>query len=140
MGASVDLRPTEASSSAQRALEELQVARDALVKDRTATLNRQKQVQHRLLKQQHKHRLVQLDWHLAAIDTEIGKRLAEDDGLARRTEIRFLPLPGGINQTRATPHADGTLPGAMYHLRDPERHFWGGSLWSLSLFLVGHGL
>ena len=38
----VDLRPTAASSSAQRALEELQVARDALVKDRTAALNRQK--------------------------------------------------------------------------------------------------
>ena len=49
MGAAVDLRPTAASSSVQRALEELQVARDALVKDRTAALNRQKQVRHRLL-------------------------------------------------------------------------------------------
>ena len=29
----------------------------------------------------------QLDRHLAAIDTAIGKRLAEDEGLARRTEI-----------------------------------------------------
>ena len=29
----------------------------------------------------------QLDRHLAAIDTESGKRLAEDEGLARRTEI-----------------------------------------------------
>ena len=42
MGAALDLRRTEASSPAQRALEELQVARDALVKDRTAALNRQK--------------------------------------------------------------------------------------------------
>ena len=67
MGAAVDLRPTAASSSVQRALEELQVARDALVKDRTAALNRQKQVRHRLLKQQHKHRLAQLDRHLAAL-------------------------------------------------------------------------
>ena len=49
MGAAVDLRPTAASSAAQRALEALQVARDALVKDRTAALNRQKQVRHRLL-------------------------------------------------------------------------------------------
>ena len=47
MGAALDLRRTEASSPAQRALEELQVARDALVKDRTAALNRQKQLQHR---------------------------------------------------------------------------------------------
>ena len=87
MGAAVDLRPTEASSSVQRALEALQVARDALVKDRTAALNRQKQVRHRLLKQSHKNRLAQLDRHLAAIDTAIGKRLAEDEGLARRPEI-----------------------------------------------------
>ena len=100
MGAAVDLRPTAASSSAQRALEELQVARDALVKDRTAALNRQKQVQHRLLKQQHKHRLAQLDRHLAAIDTEIGKRLAEDEGLARRTEILTL-IPGVSRITAA---------------------------------------
>ena len=49
MGAAVDLRPTAASSAAQRALEALQVARDALVKDRTAALNRQNQVRHRLL-------------------------------------------------------------------------------------------
>ena len=100
MGASVDLRPTEASSSAQRALEALQVARAALVKDRTAALNRQKQVRHRLLKQQHKHRLAPLDRHLAAIDTEIGQRLAEDEGLARRTEI-LTSIPGVSRVTAA---------------------------------------
>ena len=88
------------SSSAQRALEELQVARDALIKDRTAALNRQKQVWHRLLKQQHKHRLAQLDRHLAAIDTEIEKRLAEDEGLARRTEI-LTSIPGVYRVTAA---------------------------------------
>ena len=37
MGAALELRPTEASSPAGQALAELQVARDALVKDRTAT-------------------------------------------------------------------------------------------------------
>ena len=78
MGAALELRPTEASSPARRAIEELQVARDSLVKDRTAALNRQKQVRHRLLRQQQKNRLAQLDRHLAAIDTEIGKHLADD--------------------------------------------------------------
>ncbi len=102
MGAALDLRPTEASSAARRALEELQVARDALVKDRTAALNRQKQVRHRLLKQQNKNRLAQLDRHLAAIDTEIGKRLAEDEGLARRTEI-LTSIPGVSHVTAAGP-------------------------------------
>ena len=76
------------------------MARDALVKDRTAALNRQKQVRHRLLKQQHKNRLAQLDRHLAAIDTEIGKRLAEDEGLARRAEI-LTSIPGVSHVTAA---------------------------------------
>ena len=31
--------------------------------------------------------IFQLDRHLTAIDTAIGKRLAEDEGLARRPEI-----------------------------------------------------
>ena len=100
MGAAVDLRPTEASSAARRALEELQVARDALVKDRTAALNRQQQGRHRLLKQQHTRRLAQLDRHLAAIDTEIGKRLAEDESLARRAEI-LTSIPGVSRITAA---------------------------------------
>ena len=114
MGAAVDLRPTEASSSVQRALEELQVARDALVKDRTAALNRQKQVRHRLLKQQHKHRLAQLDRHLATIDTEIGKRLAEDEGLARRTEIlTSIPGVGVVAQIKCEVERDPDETGGM---------------------------
>ena len=76
------------------------MARDALVKDRTAALNRQTQVRHRLLQQPHTHRLAQLDRHLAAIDTEIGKRLAEDEGLARRTEI-MTSIPGVSRVTAA---------------------------------------
>ena len=62
----------------------LQVARDALVTDRTAARNRQKHLRHPLLKQQSKTRLSQIDRHLAAVDAAIGKRLAED-----------VVLPGG---------------------------------------------
>ena len=100
MDAAVDLRPTEASSAARRAREDLQVARDALVKDRTAALNRQKPLRHRLLKQQHKRRLAQIERHLAAIDTEIEKRLAEDAALSRRTEI-LTSIPGVSRITAA---------------------------------------
>ena len=56
MGTALHLRPTEASPPTHRALEELQVARDALVTDRTAARNRQKHLRHRLLKQQSKIR------------------------------------------------------------------------------------
>ena len=61
MGAALELRPTEMSSPARRALKELQVARDALIRDRTAALNRQKQIRHRLLKRQNKTQVAQLD-------------------------------------------------------------------------------
>ena len=42
----------------------------------------------------------QLDRHLAAIDTAIGKRLAEDEGLARRTKI-LTSIPGVSRVTGA---------------------------------------
>lgn len=100
MGAAVDLRPTEASSPVRRALEELQVAREVLVRDRTAALNRQKHLQHRLLKRQNTTRLSQIGRHLAAVDAEIGKRLAEDDVLARQTEI-LMSIPGVSRVTAA---------------------------------------
>ena len=100
MGTALHLRPTEASSPTRRALEELQLARDALVTDRTAARNRQKHLRHRLLRQQSKTRLSQIDRHLAAVDAEIGKRLAEDVVLARRTEI-LTSIPGVSSITAA---------------------------------------
>ena len=102
MGTALPLRPTEASSPTRRALEELQRARDALVTDRTAARNRQKHLRHRLLRQQSKTRLSQIDRHLAAVDAEIGKRLAEDGVLARRTEI-LTSIPGVSSITAAGP-------------------------------------
>ena len=145
MGAALDLRRTEASSPARRALEELQVARDALVKDRTAALNRQKHLQHRLLRRQNTNRLAQIDRHLAAIDTEIGKCCAEDAVLTRRTEI-LTSIPGVSRVTAAgllTQYAGTGQPGrqsgcesggrcarhsAVGHLGGPELHpGWPGS-------------
>ena len=50
----------------------------------------------------------QLDRHLAAIDTAIGKRLAEDEGLARRTEI-LTSIPGVSRVTAASLLANARL-------------------------------
>ena len=100
MGTALPLRPTAASPPTHRALEELQVARDALVTDRTAARNRQKHLRHPLLKQQSKTRLSQIDRHLAAVDAAIGKGLAEDVVLARRTEI-LTSIPGVSSITAA---------------------------------------
>ena len=52
MGAAFDLRRVNLASPTRRDLDELQTARDALVKDRTAALNRKKHARHKLLKRQ----------------------------------------------------------------------------------------
>ena len=52
MGDAVELRRVEPRPPALHDLDELVTARDALVKDRTAALNRQKHVRHALLKRQ----------------------------------------------------------------------------------------
>lgn len=62
----------------RRDLDELVTARDALVKDRTAALNRQKHVRHRLLRRQLKNRLAQINRQIQALDDEI------EDGRRRR--------------------------------------------------------
>ena len=63
----------------------------------------QKHLRHRLLTQQSKTRLSQIDRHLAAVDAEIGKQLAEDVVLARRTEIDPDLDPGRVEHHRGGP-------------------------------------
>ena len=138
MGTALPLRPTAASPPTHRALEELQVARDALVTDRTAARNRQKHLRHPLLKQQSKTRLSQIDRHLAAVDAAIGKGLAEDVVLARRTEI-LTSIPGVSSITAGGPaHPDartrpprrqgGRQPGGSRAGHAPVRRLAGPQL------------
>ena len=63
------------------------------MKDRTATVNRQKTVRHKRLKRQLKQRLTQIDRQIGAIDEAVGKRMASDDGLARKSEV-LTSIPG----------------------------------------------
>ncbi len=87
MGAAVEVRRVEPRAPAQRDLDELVTARDALVKDRTAALNRQKHVRHRLLSRQLKNRLAQIGRQIKALDDEIAKVSGADAELSRRTEV-----------------------------------------------------
>ena len=93
MGRALPLRQVEVRSSAQRALDELAMARDGLVKDRVAALNRQKHVRDKLLRRQNRNRLAQIDRHLQAVDARIGELLADDPALARRAEV-LGSIPG----------------------------------------------
>ena len=93
MGRALPLRQVEVRSSARRALDELAMARDGLVKDRVAALNRQKHIRDKLLRRQNRNRLAQIDRHPQAVDARIGELLADDPALARRAEV-LGSIPG----------------------------------------------
>lgn len=81
------------------AMKELLVARQALIKDRTAALNRQKIVRSALLQRQIDQRLRQIARHLAAIDAQLQSLCLEDADLACRLAV-LMSIPG-IAQTTA---------------------------------------
>ena len=93
MGRALPLRQVEARSSAQRDLDELATARDGLVKDRVAALNRREHVRDKLLKRHNRNRLAQINRQLQAVDARTGQLLADDPALARRAEV-LASIPG----------------------------------------------
>ena len=95
-----DLRPTEPRSEGQRDLAELQQIRDALRKDRVATLNRGKHLRTPVGKRLTKQRLRQIERQLKVIDAEIRQRLGEEKTLERRAEI-LTSIPGFSSVTAA---------------------------------------
>ncbi|MER9751566.1 IS110 family transposase [Mesorhizobium sp. M0140] len=72
---------------------ELVATRRALIKDRTATLNRQKSLTIPLLKRQAEQRLKQIAGQIVAIDAECHIRIASEAGLSRRFDI-LISIPG----------------------------------------------
>ena len=63
------------------ALRELKAARDALIKDRTAALNRAKTLTLDLLQRQNQQRLTHIESQIAAIDHDMMQRQAEQAAL-----------------------------------------------------------
>jgi len=80
-------------------MRELHTARCALVKDRTAALNRQKMVRSPLLQRQSAQRLRQITAQLAAIEAELVALCAADPDLKERLSI--LESIPGIGQASA---------------------------------------
>lgn len=93
MGAVLDLPPRQTGDDKLNDLRELRVAREALIKDRTAALNRAKQLTVTLLKHQNAERLKQIDRQLAQIDAEIGQRIEAEPPLKARLNI-LVSIPG----------------------------------------------
>ena len=100
MGAAVELRRVEVLPQARRDLDELQTARDGLVKDRTAALNRQKHARHRLLRRQIKNRLDQIGRQIKALDAEVAKLIAADEEMSRKARV-LASIPGIAQVTAA---------------------------------------
>ena len=74
-------------------LKELHAARLALIKDRTATMNRQKNLTQSLLKRHNSARLKQIEVQLAQVDQTIMARIAADESLKTRFDI-IVSIPG----------------------------------------------
>ena len=100
MAATLALEPTPPQSERARCLKELQVARQGLVKDRTAARNRAKIQTLSLLKRQAAARLRHVETQLAAVDAEIEALIAADDELAARRDI-LVSIPGVSTVTAA---------------------------------------
>ncbi|HEX2082866.1 MAG TPA: transposase [Xanthomonadaceae bacterium] len=79
-------------------MKELVVARQALIKDRTAALNRQKIARAPLLQRQLEQRLRQIARHLAAVDAQLQSLCLGDADLGPRLAI-LMSIPGIAHAT-----------------------------------------
>ena len=98
MGAALDLVPQAPVSEALRELKELQVARAALIKDKTRLANRIKTQKLALVVTQGRARLTLIKRQLSAIDAEIRARIAAERPRARAFEIlKSIPGLGAVS-------------------------------------------
>ena len=95
-------------------LRELLVARRALVKDRTAALNREKVLRSGLLKRLMAQRLRQIDRQLDAVDQEMRTRCQSDPDLKIRVAI-LVSIPGIGEATALTMLIEMPELGSLEH-------------------------
>lgn len=93
MGITLELDARPVASEELNKLKDLHIARQALVKDRTAAKNREKNLTLPLLKRQNAQRLRQINTQIAAIEAEIKASIASDENLAERLAI-LESIPG----------------------------------------------
>jgi transposase len=111
MGAALNLEPDAPISESQHVLRDLQVARTALVKERTRLRNRSHVQVNPILKRQIKARLTLVERQLAELDAEIARHIADDEALQRKRE-------NPVFNSRPGPHRSCTYP----HLLAGNRH------------------
>lgn len=93
MGVALEPAATKPRDGPLDALRELHLARQALVKDRTAAKNRLAVARSALASRLLGLKLAQIDRHIAALDAAIQDHLRTEDGLAGRATI-LTSIPG----------------------------------------------
>jgi transposase len=93
MGALLGLEPRPVRGAILNDLKDLQVAREGLIKDRTAAKNRAKSASLTLVKRINAARLKHIEQQLEAIDTAIRDLIAADPVLSARLDI-LVSIPG----------------------------------------------
>jgi transposase len=93
MGALLELEARPVRSPVLNTLKDLHMAREALVKNRTATKNRAKNLTLPILKRHNAEQLRQIKRQIAAIETEIMVLIEADPDLFRRFGI-LVSIPG----------------------------------------------
>lgn len=93
MGQALDLAPRPVADEQMACLQELLAARRALVRDRTACLNRQKQLSLALLRRQAAARIRKIERDIDAVNAAMNAQIARNPGLARRFAI-LASIPG----------------------------------------------
>ena len=135
MGAALALEPDEPASEKLHELRDLQIARTALIKERTRLRNRGHVQSNAVLKRQTKTRLALVERQLTELDAEIAKHIAADEAMARKRDIlcsvpglgpiaaalilTFLPEIGTLDRKQA-----GSLAGLVPHSRESGQ--WKG--------------
>jgi transposase len=135
MGAALALEPDRPIPERVHDLRDLQVARTALIKERTRLRNRGHVQTNTVLKRQNKTRLALVERQIKELDKEIAKCIAEDQSSARKRDIlcsipglgqiaaaailTFLPEIGTLNRKQA-----GSLAGLVPHSRESGQ--WKG--------------
>lgn len=93
MGALLELEPRPARSAMLNDLKDLHMAREALVKNRTAAKNRAKNLSLSILKRHNTEQLRQIERQMAAIEKEIITLIKANAGLCERFDI-LVSIPG----------------------------------------------
>ena len=114
MGAVLALEARAVPSQTLSDLKQMIVARQALIKDRTAARNRAKMMTIAILKRQNAERLKQIERQLAALDAEIEAQIAAEADLAERYAI-LRSIPGIANVTAAFLVAEMDELGTLDH-------------------------